>query len=93
MAKRATGVPNYYYLNKEFPENYDTRNLKIYDYSRWDRIVIWLYVVIRQFLLRFFLIRWFFNIVTYITEFFIRYFPILSFCKFGCGNAYVDIRQ
>lgn len=93
MVKRLSGVPNYHYLDLEIPENYDRKNLEIYKHSYWDRIVVWLSVMTRQFALKFFIFRWIFNIVTFFSEFLIRYFPFLAFCKFGFRNSYVDIKQ
>ncbi|CRK90141.1 CLUMA_CG003857, isoform A [Clunio marinus] len=92
MLKRLSGVPNYFYLNSEIPENYERENLEIYKYSYWDRFVIWLGIMTRQFLLRFFIIRWFFNGIVHISEFLIRYFPIIAFFKFGYKNSYVDLK-
>lgn len=91
MVKRLSGVPNYYYLEAEIPENYDRRNLEIYNQTYSDRIFIWLSVMSRQFLLKVCIIRWFFNVVTWICEFLIRYFPFLAFFKFGIRNSYVNI--
>lgn len=90
MIKRLCGVPNFYYFESEFPENYDKKNLELYKHSRFDRTFIWLSIITRQILMKFFIIRWFYNIAAYINEFFIRYFPFLAFIKFGFGNAYVD---
>jgi hypothetical protein len=93
MVKRLIGVPNYYYLKSEFPENYDRKNLELYKHSRWDRTFIWLSVMTRQFLLRVFIIRWFYNISTFLSEFFVRYFPFIAFCRFGFRNGYVGLRK
>lgn len=92
MCKRLTGVPNFYYFDREIPENYDRKNLEIYNQTRFDRVFIWIAVVTREHLLNLFVLRWFFNILTFIGEFFIRYFPVIAFCKFGCRRAYVDIQ-
>lgn len=92
MVKRLSGVPNYQYLESEIPENFDRKNLQIYNESYFDRTFIWLSVMSRQFLLKCFFIRWFFNIVTLISELLIRFFPFLAFFKFGCRNAYVNIQ-
>lgn len=92
MVKRLTGVPNYQYLESEIPENYERKNLQIYKESYFNRTFIWLSVMSRQFLLKCFIIRWFFNIVTLTSEFLIRYLPFLAFFKFGCRNAYVNIQ-
>lgn len=92
MIKRLSGVPNYHYLESEIPVNYDRNNLQIYKESRFDRIFIWLSVKSRQYLLKCFIFRWIFNILTLIGEFFIRFFPFLAFFKFGCRNAYVNIQ-
>lgn len=91
MTKRLSGVPDYHYFESEIPENYERKNLMLYRYTKWERVVIWLSAVTRQYLLKYFVIRWTFNFVFFINEFFIRYFPFLAFCKFGCRNAYVDI--
>lgn len=91
MAKRLAGVPDYFYFDNEMPENYDRRNLKLYTYSYCDRIFIFLSVMTRQFFIKCFVFRWFFNLVTYVHEFFIRYFPILAFFKFGFRDAYVKV--
>lgn len=93
MVKRLCGVPNFYYLAKEIPENYDRKNLALYELSYFDRIVIWFSVMTRQFLLQIFIFRWFFNLSVLLSEFFIRYFPFLAFFKFGIRNSYVDIKQ
>jgi hypothetical protein len=93
MVYRLSGVPNYHYLESEIPENYDRKNLEIFKYSYWDRFVIWLSVMTRQFALKCFIFRWIFNIVTLFSEILIRYFPFLAFCKFGFRNSYVNIRQ
>lgn len=89
--KRAIGVPNYQYFGSELPPNYDRNLLEYRSYSYIDRMFIWLSVITRQFLLRIFIIRWFFNIATYINEFFIRYFPILAIIKFGFSKAFVEL--
>lgn len=91
VAKRLSGVPNFYYFDNEIPANYDRSMLELYKLTRGERVVIWLSTMIRQFLLQCCILRWFFNCVTLINEFFIRYFPCLAFCKFGCRDAYVDI--
>lgn len=93
MINRLSGMPNYHYLEDEIPENYDRKNLEIFKCSYCDRFVIWLSVITRQFALKFFIFRWIFNIVTLFSEFLIRYFPFLAFCKFGFRNSYVNIRQ
>lgn len=93
MVKRLSGLPNFHYFESEFPENYDKKNLEILKLSYWDRIVIWLSIITRQCFLRFFILRWMFNFVTLFSEFLIRYFPFLAFCKFGFRNSYVDIKQ
>lgn len=89
--KRMIGVADYYYLDSEIPENYNREKLKLYEETRFDRVMLWLSVMSRQFLLKYFILRWFYNIVTSISEFFIRYFPITAFFKFGFGNAYTNI--
>lgn len=91
MAKRLVGVPNYYYFESEFPPNYDKKKLELYNYSRFDRVFIFLSIITRQFTLRCFIIRWICNFGCYINEFFIRYLPWLACIKFGWRNAYVDI--
>lgn len=93
MIKRLSKASNYHYLESEIPENYDRENLEIFKLSKWNRCVIWLSIMSRQFLLRCFIFRWIFNILTFFSEFLIRYFPFLAFCKFGFRNSYVDIRQ
>ena len=93
MAKRLIGVPNYYYLDSEIPDNFDRKTLEIYNQTYCDRIFIWLSVMTRQFLLKCFILRWMLNIITLVSEFFIRYFPFFAFIKFGIRNAYVNIRQ
>lgn len=91
MIKRLVGVPGFYYLNSEIPTNVDRKNLEIYKQTRTTRLFIWLSVTSRQFLLRIFLFRWFFNIFTWIAEFLIRYFPFLAFFRVGMKNSYVKI--
>jgi hypothetical protein len=91
MTKRMVGVPDFYYLDSEIPENYDREKLALYKETRPSRVSIWLSVISRQFLLKYFILRWFFNIFTSVCEFFIRYFPVVAFFKFGFGNAYTNI--
>lgn len=92
MAKRLSGVANYFYFDSELPENYDRRNLALYNQTRCTRIFIWISIMTRQFLLRCFVFRWIFNGLVILSEFFIRYFPFLAFIKFGCRNN-VDIHH
>lgn len=89
MIKRSIGVPNFFYFNCEIPESYDRNNLEIYKQSYPTRTAIWLSIMTRQFLTKVCILRWILNFVTFTAEFFIRYFPVLAFIRFGFRKAYV----
>lgn len=91
MIKRLIGVTGFYYLSSELPADFDRKKLEIYKQSRTTRVFVWFSVMSRQFLLKFFIIRWIFNIFTWFAEFLIRYFPFLAFFRVGCKNSYVKI--
>jgi ER-bound oxygenase mpaB/B'/Rubber oxygenase, catalytic domain len=91
MMKRLVGVKDFYYFKEEFPENYDSKNLQAYKLSYFNRTFLWLSVFTRQILFKFFIVRWWFNMLSYVCEFFVRYFPIVAFFKVGFKQAYVTI--
>lgn len=91
MVKRLSGVANYFYFDNEFPENYDRKNLELYNQTRFTRVLIWFSVMTRQFMLRCFVFRYLFNGLVMLSEFLIRYFPFLAFIRFGFRNGIVDI--
>jgi len=89
MVKRLVGVPGYYYLESEVPQNFNRNDLVLYQLSYVDRFFIWLSVITRQFMLKFFVIRWFFNTFVKLFEFIMQNFPIIAFFKFGLKDSYV----
>lgn len=89
--KRLIGLPDYYYLESEIPENYDRTKLKYLQLSYIDRVNLFLSVITRQFLVKYWIIRWFYNCLMYIAELSIRYFPIVAIIRFGPRKAYVRI--
>lgn len=91
MIKRMVGVPNFYYADYEIPDGYDQSKLEIYKMSYYERFEAWFTTLMHEYLLQFFLVRWFFNLDTMFHEFLITYFPFLAFYKFGYKNAYVTI--
>lgn len=93
MIKRMVGVPNFYYHDEEIPEKFDNSKLEIYKLGYYDRFTTWFVVFTHEYLLQFFIFRWFFNLDTLFHEFLITYFPFLAFYKFGLKNAYVKILE
>lgn len=91
MIKRMIGVPNYYYNESEIPADYDRSKLEIYKLSYYERFEAWCVCFMHEYLLQFFVFRWFFNMDTKFHEWLITYFPFLAFYKFGYKNAYVSI--
>jgi len=89
MVKRLVGVPGYYYLESEIPENFNRNDLVFYQLSYVDRFFIWLSVMIRQFMLKFFVIRWASNLVVMLCEHIINLLPVIAFFKFGMKDSYV----
>lgn len=91
MIKRMSGVPNYYYNESEIPADYDRSKLEIYKLSYYERFEAWCVCFMHEYLLQFFVFRWFFNMDTKFHEWLITNFPFLAFYKFGYKNAYVSI--
>lgn len=91
MIKRMIGVPNFYYQEEEIPEDCDRTKLEVHKLSFYERFEAWAVCFIHEYLLQFFIVRWFFNLDTLFHEFLITYFPFLAFYKFGLQNAYVRI--
>jgi hypothetical protein len=87
--KRLIGVENYYYFQNEVPENFDRKKLKYLELSRYERFSLFMSIFIRQYLLKYFIIRWMHNIFIRINEFFMRHFPIIAIMRFGWRKAYV----
>lgn len=91
MLKRLIGVPGYCYLQVEVPENCDRNSLKYLELSYSDRFNLFMSVTSRQYLLKFFVFRWFYNILTHVNEFFVRHFPLIAMVRFGPRVAFVEI--
>lgn len=89
--KRVVGVPGYEYLENEIPQDCDRKKLKVYELSYFNRYMLWSSIMIRQFLLKIFIFRWFFNGLLRFAEFFWRYFPLIAIIRFGPRNAYVKL--
>lgn len=91
MIKRMVGVPNYGYHESEIPEGSKKEQLEIKKLSLYERFEVWAACFVHEYLLQFFIVRWFFNLDTLFHEFLITYFPFLAFYKFGLKNSYVRI--
>jgi hypothetical protein len=91
MIKRMVGVPNYEFQDSEIPADCDKSKLELNKLSRYEKFEAWAVCFIHEYLLQFFVFRWFFNMDTLFHEFLITYFPFLAFYKFGLKNAYVRI--
>lgn len=91
MIKRMVGVPNYEYQEYEIPKDCDRSKLEYIKLTYYERFEAWAVGFIHEYLLQFFIFRWFFNMDTLFHEFLITYFPFLAFYKFGLKSAYVRI--
>lgn len=89
--KRLINVPNYHYLEDEIPKGYDRSKLELYKLGYYNRFMNWITSFIHEFLLKFIIFRWFFNLQTLFHEFLITYFPFLAMYSFGFNRAYVTI--
>lgn len=89
IIKRLIGVGGYEYFENELPENCERSALKVYSLSYFNRCMLFSSIMIRQFLIKFSIFRWIFNLLTLMGEFFIRYFPFIAIIRFGLSKAYV----
>lgn len=89
--KRAIGVLGYEYLENEIPQDCDRKKLVVYQLSYFNRFILWTSIMIRQFLMKFFVFRWMFNAGIHLAEFSWRYFPLIAIIRFGPRNAYVKL--
>lgn len=91
LIKKLIGVKGYEYFEKEIPEGCDRSSLQVYKLNLFNRYMLWNSIMIRQFLIKFFIFRWIFNFFTHVGEFFIRYCPIIAIFRFGPRNAFVKL--
>lgn len=91
MIKRMIGVPNYCYSDEEMPADQDKDKLEYLKLGYYERFEAWCICFMHEYLLQFFLFRWFFNMDTLFHEFLITYFPFLAYYSFGYKNAHVTI--
>lgn len=89
--KRMIGVPGYYYYDDEIPKDFDPEKLVHKSLTWSERFDVWSSIFIHEFLLKFSLIRKFFNFETLVHEYLIRYFPFLAMYKFSFKQAYITI--
>lgn len=91
LIKRLIGVKGYEYFESELPKNCDRSSLKVYQLNYFNRSMLWMSIMIRQYLIKYFIFRWTFNFFTHMSEFFIRYFPLIAIIRFGPHKAYVKL--
>jgi hypothetical protein len=93
LIKRLIGVSGYEYLESELPIDCDRSKLKVYQLNYFNRFMLWTSIMIRQFLIKYLIFRWIFNFFTHMSEFFVRYFPIIAIIRFGPRKAYVKFNM
>lgn len=91
LIKRLIGVSGYEYLESEIAKNCDRSHLEVYQLNYFNRFMLWTSIMIRQFLIKYFIFRWIFNGFTHMSEFFIKYFPLIAIIRFGPRKAYVKL--
>lgn len=91
LIKRLIGVRNYEYLDSEIPQDCNLFDLEIYKMNYFNRYMTWSSIMIRQYLIKNFIFRCFFNALTITSEFFSKYFPLIAILRFGPRKAYVKI--
>lgn len=89
LIKRLIGVSGYEYLNNEIPQDCERTRLRIYEFNYFNRFMTWMSIMIRQFLIKFIIFRFFFNTLTIVSEFFSKYFPLIAIIRFGPRKAYL----
>lgn len=91
LIKRLIGVNGYEYFSSEIKDDCDRTKLKVYEMNFFNRYMTWNSIIIRQFLIKFFIFRWIFNSFVIMSEFFLKYFPLIAIIRFGPRKAYVKI--
>lgn len=91
MIKRLIGVVGYEYLESEIAKNCDRSNLEVYKLNYFNRYMLWSSIMVRQFLVKYCIFRWLMNFFTHMSEFFIRYLPLIAIIRFGPRKAYVKL--
>lgn len=90
LIKRLIGVPGYEYFESELSK-IDRSTLELYRLNYFNRYMLWSSIMIREVLVKYSVFRLIFNFFTYMSEFFIRYFPLIAIIRFGPGKAYVKL--
>lgn len=57
----------------------------------YSRFILFVVIMIHQYCMMFFLVRWYFNGQLIVSRFLIKYFPFLAFHRFGFRDSYVRI--